>query len=161
MGVRAEAMASKFDERCRELTKVVEGLSEADWKKVTSAEKWPVGVVAHHVAMAYGSVADLVRVIAAGQAVPPRTMEMVHENNAKHAKEHANAGKAETLALLKANGAKAAGIVRGLGDAELDRSAPVLTGMPPFTAAQVIERILINHTDEHMGSIKATIGARQ
>ncbi len=147
MGARAEAMAGKFDERYRELSKLVEGLSEADWKKVTSAEKWPVGVVAHHLAMAYGSV-------------PPRTMEMVHENNAKHAKEHANAGKAETLTLLKANGVKVAGVVRGLGDAELDRSAPVLTGMPPFTTAQVIERILINHTDEHMGSIKATIGAK-
>ena len=160
MGARAEAMAGKFDERYRELSKLVEGLSEADWKKVTSAEKWPVGVVAHHLAVAYGSVADLVRVVAAGQAVPPRTMDMVHDNNARHAKEHAGTGKAETLALLKTNGAKAAGIVRGLGDAELDRSAAVLTGMPPFTAAQVIERILINHTDEHMGSMKATIGAK-
>jgi hypothetical protein len=160
MGARAEAIAGKFDERCRELNKVVGGLSDADWKKVTSAENWPVGVVAHHLAMAYGSVADLVRMIAKGQAVPPRTMDMVHENNAKHAKEHANTGKAETLALLKANSAKAAGIVRGLSDAELDRSAAVLTGMPPFTATQVIERILINHTDEHMGSIKSTIGAK-
>jgi hypothetical protein len=160
MGARAEAMAGKFDDRYRELSKLVEKLSDTDWKKVTAAEKWPVGVVAHHLAMAYGSVADLVRVVAAGQAVPPRTMDMIHEGNAKHAKEHANAGKAETLALLKANGAKAAGIVRGLGDAELDRSTPVLTGMPPFTTAQVIERILINHTDEHMGSIKATIGAK-
>jgi hypothetical protein len=160
MGARAEAIAGKFDERCRELNKVVGGLSDADWKKVTSAEKWPVGVVAHHLAMAYGSVADLVRMIAKGQAVPPRTMDMVHENNAKHAKEHANTGKAETLALLKANSAKAAGIIRGLSDDELDRSAAVLTGMPPFTATQVIERILINHTDEHMGSIKATIGAK-
>jgi hypothetical protein len=160
MGARAEAMAGKFDERYRELSKLVEGLSEADWKKVTSAEKWPVGVVAHHLAVAYGSVADLVRVVAAGQAVPPRTMDMVHDNNAKHAKEHAGTGKAETLALLKTNGAKAAGIVRGLSDAELDRSAAVLTGMPPFTATQVIERILINHTDEHMGSMKATIGAK-
>ena len=29
-----------------------------------------------------------------------------------------------------------------------------------MTTAQVIERILINHTDEHMGSIGATIGAK-
>jgi DinB family protein len=160
MAERAEAIAGKFDQRRSELNKVVEGLSDADWKKVTSAEKWPVGVVAHHLAMAYGSVADLVRVIAKGQAVPPRTMDMVHENNAKHAKEHANTGKAETLALLKSNGAKAAGIIRGLSDADLDRSATVVTGMPPFTATQVIERILINHTDEHMGSIKAAISAK-
>lgn len=160
MGARAEAMAGRFDEKCRELNKVVDGLSDTDWKKVTSAEKWPVGVVAHHLAMAFGSVPGLVRLVATGQTVPPRTMEMVHENNAKHAKEHAETGKAETLPLLKANAAKAAGVVRGLSDEELDRSATVLVGMPPFTATQVIERILINHVDEHLGSIKATIGAK-
>ena len=50
MGARAEQLAKKFDESCAEFNKVVEGLSDADWKKVTSAEKWPVGVVAHHLA---------------------------------------------------------------------------------------------------------------
>jgi len=160
MGARAEQLAKKFDESCAEFNKVVEGLSDADWKKETSAEKWSVGVVAHHVAEAHAGIGGLVHRIATAQPLPGLTMDMIHANNAKHAKEQANVTKAETLALLKANGEKSSALVRGLSDAELDRSASVLGGMPAITAAQAIEGILINHVHEHLGSIRATTGAK-
>jgi hypothetical protein len=34
----------------------------------------------------------------------------------------------------------------------------VFEGLPPMTAEQLVFRALINHTDEHYGSIKKTIG---
>jgi hypothetical protein len=160
MATRAEELARKFDESCGEMNKVVEGLSDADWKKVTSAEKWPVGVVAHHVAVSHEGISGLVQLVAKGQPLPAITMDMIHAGNTKHAKEQADVTKAETLALLKANGGKAGGIVRGLSDAELDRSASVLVDTPAMTAAQAIEAILINHVREHLGSIRATTGAK-
>ena len=160
MGARAEELARKFDESCREMNKVVEGLSEADWKKVTSAEQWSVGVVAHHAAEAHAGIAGLVEKVAKGQPLPGLTMDMIHANNARHAKEQAHVTKAETLALLKANGGQASAMVRGFSDAELDRSASLLGGMPAVTAAQAIEAVLINHVNEHLGSIKATTGAK-
>ena len=160
MGARAEQLASKFDQTCREINTAVERLNDAEWKKVTSAEKWTVGVVAHHVAQGHAGIGGIVEMVAKGQTVPPLTMDMIHEGNAKHAVEFASTTKAETLALLHTNGAKAAGIVRGLSDAELDRNGTVLVGVPPMTAAQAIEGILINHINEHLGSIRATVGAR-
>ena len=160
MATRAEELAKKFDETCSEMNKTVEGLSDADWKKVTSAEKWPVAVVAHHVAQAHDGISGLVQLVAKGQPLPALTMDMIHAGNATHAKEQANVTKAETVALLKSNGSKASGIVRGLSDAELDRSASVLVGMPAMTAAQAIEGIMINHVREHLGSIRATTGAK-
>ena len=160
MGARAEQLARRFDESCTEFNKVVESLSDAAWKKVTSAEKWAVGVVAHHVAEAHAGIGGLVHRVATAQPLPGLTMDMIHANNAKHAKEYANVTKAETLALLKANGDKTSALVRGLSDAELDRSASVLGGMPALTAAQAIEGILINHVHEHLGSIRATTGAK-
>ena len=160
MGARAEQLAKKFDESCGEFNKVVESLSDADWKKVTSAEKWPVGVVAHHVAEGHANIGGLIHLVAKAQPMPGLTMDMINANNAKHAKEQANVTKADALAVLKANGEKASGLVRGLSDAELDRSASVLAGMPSVTAAQAIEGILINHVHEHLGSIRATIGAK-
>jgi DinB superfamily len=160
MGARAEQLARKFDESCAEMNKIVEALSDADWKKVTSAEKWPVGVVAHHAAEGHAGIAGLVQRVAQGQPLPGLTMDMLNANNAKHAKEQANVTKAETLALLKANGRKASDIVRALSDAELDRSASMLAGMPAMTAAQAIEGILINHVHEHLGSIRATTGVK-
>ncbi len=160
MGTRSEELAKKFDASCGEMNKTVEALSDAEWKKVTSAEKWPVGVVAHHVALSHEGISGLVQLVAKGQPLPSLTMDMIHAGNAQHAKEQANVTKAETLALLKANGGKASGIVRGLSDAELDKSASVLVGMPAMTAAQAIEAILVNHVHEHLGSIRATTGAK-
>jgi len=160
MGTRAEELARKFDEASREMNRLVEGLSDADWKKVTSAEKWPVGVVAHHVAEGHANISGLVHLVAKAQPMPGLTMDMIHANNAAHAEAHADVTKAAALALLKANGEKASAVVRGLTDVELDRSASVLVGMPAMTAAQAIEGILINHVKEHLGSIRATTGAK-
>jgi len=158
MGAKGETFATQFEVKVKEATTLLEKLSDADWKKTTSAEKWTVGVVAHHVAQSHAGIAGLVDMVAKGKPLPHMTMDMIHEGNAKHAKEHANTTKAETLALSKENSAKAAGMVRGLSDEELERSAPLLGG-PPMTSAQVIEVILINHVNEHLGSIKATTGA--
>jgi carbon-monoxide dehydrogenase large subunit len=55
--------------------------------------------------------------------------------------------------------ATAAALVRGLSDAQLDRSGTVLTGMPPMSAEQITSGILINHIEEHLTSIRATVGA--
>lgn len=159
MGARAEALAKQFEGKAREATALLERLSDADWKKTTSSEKWPVGVVAHHMAGAHEVIAGLVKTIAAGKPAPNMSMETLHEMNAKHAREHANCTKTETLALHKKNAAAAAAVVRGLSDPELDRSGTVLTGMPAMTAAQLAERALIGHMDEHIGSIRATVGA--
>ena len=158
MGARSESLAKQFEGRAADMTAAIEQLTDADWKKVTSAEKWSVGVTAHHVAGAHEEIAGIVKAIAAGQSLPNFTMAMIDEMNAKHAIEHANCTKAETLALHKKDAAMAAAVVRGLSDAELDRSGTVLTGMPAMTTQQVIEGILINHIDEHLGSIRATVG---
>jgi hypothetical protein len=82
---------------------------------------------------------------------------MLNDMNAKHAQEHAHCTKAETLALHKKGAAAAVAIVRGLDDASLDRTATVLTGMPPMSAEQAAEGILLNHVDEHLKSIRAAI----
>ena len=116
--------------------------------------------MAHHVAQAHDGISGLVQLVAKGQPLPALTMDMIDAGNAQHAKEQANVTKAETLALLKSNGSKASGIVRGLSDAELDKSASVLVGTPAMTAAQAIEAILINHVHDHLGSIRATTGAK-
>ena len=88
------------------------------------------------------------------------TMEMIDQVNAEHARTFAACTKTETLELHRRNVALASGIVRGLSDVELDRTAAVLFGAPAMSAQQAIERLLINHINEHLGSIKATLGAR-
>jgi hypothetical protein len=79
--------------------------------------------------------------------------------NAKHAKEHANCTKGETIALHNKHAAAAAAVVRGLSDDQLAKSATVITGAPAMSAEQIVTGILINHIDDHYGSIRKTVGA--
>jgi DinB superfamily len=158
MGARADMLAKQFEAKADELTDTIEALSEADWKKVTTAEKWSVGVTAHHVAGSHEPIAGMLKAVASGQTLPPFTMDMLNEGNAKHAKEFAGCTKAETLSLQKKGVASASETVRGLADADLDRTGTLLTGMPAMSVQQIIEGILINHIQEHLGSIKATVG---
>ena len=158
MGAKSEALAKQYEAKVQEATGFLEKLSDADWKKTTAAEKWTVGVVAHHVAGGHEGIAGILKTVAGGQSIPNFTLDVLHEMNAKHAQEFVNASKADTVALHKKNAAAAAALVRGLSDADLERSGTVLTGMPAMTVEQIVTNILINHVDEHVKNIKAVIG---
>jgi len=157
MAAKGEALAKQFEVKAQEATTVLERLSDADWKKTTSAEKWTVGVVAHHMAGAHEAIAGIVKTVASGQSMPNFTMDMLHDMNAKHAQEHAKATKAETVALHKKSAAAAAAVLRGLSDADYAKSGTVIAGMPPMSAEQIVGGILLRHIEEHLGSIRATI----
>jgi hypothetical protein len=159
MAAKAEALAKQYEAKVQEATAVLERLSDADWKKTTSGEKWTVAVVAHHLAGAHEPIAGIVKTVASGQSLPGLTMEQLHDMNAAHAKEHAMCTKAETIALHKKGAAAAAAIVRGLSDAELARSGTVLGGMPPMSVERIVGDVRVGHITEHLGSIRATVGA--
>jgi hypothetical protein len=158
MGAKAEALAKKFEAKAQEATGVFEKLSDADWKKVTSAEKWSVGVTAHHIAGAHETIAGLIKTIADGKPGPNIPMDALHQMNAKHAQDFASCTKAETLELHRKGAAAAAALVRGLGDEQLARSGNVLQGAPAMSAEQLAGGLLCGHVDEHLGSIRATCG---
>jgi hypothetical protein len=159
MGARGDALAKKFEAKADEAAKVIEGISDAEWKKVTTSEKWSVGVVAHHIAVAHGIVGGLIKNVADGKADGPGIpMDAIHEMNAKHAKDFAGCTKSDTLATHRNGAATTAALVRGLDDAQLARSANVIAGMPAMSAEQLAGGLLCGHVDEHLGSIRATVG---
>jgi len=157
MGAKGEALAKQFEAKVQEATTVIEKLTDAEWKTVTAAEQWPVGVVAHHVATAHEGISRIVKTVASGQPMPHFTLDMLNQMNAQHAKEHAACTKSETLALHKKNAGAAAAIVRGLSDAELQKSGKVLADAPPINVEGIVTGILIHHIDEHVGSIRKTV----
>jgi hypothetical protein len=157
MAGRGEALAKKFEAKADEATAVFEKLSDADWKKVTTAEQWPVGVTAHHIASSHAGLSGVLKMLGDGKS-PSIPLDAIHAGNAKHAQEFANCTKAETIALHKKNAAAAAAIVRGLSDAQLDNKGVVLQGIPPMSAADLAGGLLCGHVDEHLNSIRATVG---
>jgi hypothetical protein len=158
MGAKGEALAKQFEAKAQEAATVLEKLSDVDWKKVTEAEKWPVGVTAHHLAGAYEQVPDIARALAAGQSFGNFTRKILDERNAQHAKDFAACTKEETLALHRKGTAKAASVVRGFSDEQLATRGVLFTDAPPMTVEQLIMGALITHTDEHYGSIRKTVG---
>ena len=159
MEQRSQALAERFEQVTRQLAATIERCSDAQWKTKTTGEQWSIGVVAHHIAQSNEAVAGIVKLIATGQSVPPLTMEMIHQGNAEHARQFANVGKDETLALLRKTAAAAAGTVRGLSAEQLARTAPVIGGAP-MSAEQMVERVLIGHVVGHHDSIQAAVGAK-
>lgn len=160
MGSKSEALARQFEAKAREAMAALEGLGEADWKKVTAAEQWSVGVTAHHFAGAMETIAGLLAAMAAGQLPPGFSLDRIDEMNAQHARDHADCTLAETIALHRKGAAAAAATIRGLSDDQLGKSAALMTGAPPMTVEQVITLGLLNHIDEHFGSIRRTVGHR-
>ena len=159
MTTKSEMLATRFEAKVRGATTVLERLSDADWKKTTTAEKWTVGVTAHHLALAFEAVSRIATGIASGQPRGQFTRAMLDDLNARHAEEHAACTKSETLPLFHKTAAAAASVVRGLGDAELAKSGIVFDDVPPMTAEQLITRGLIEHIEEHIGSIRKTVGS--
>jgi uncharacterized damage-inducible protein DinB len=155
MSERARTLAHQLEQANHSLIATIEGLSDAQWHAKTPGDGRSVGVVAHHVATSHKMVAGIAGAIAHGQPVPPITMEMIHQGNATHAAQHAHCTKAETLALLRQNGAAAVAAVRAFGDAELDRTATFPMGT--MSVAQVVERILTGHANDHHGTIKRAL----
>ena len=158
MGTKTEELARQFEAKSRDAMATLEKLGEADWTKVTEAEKWPVGVTAHHLASVLEPVSSMIKAVAARQAPGDLSMEMLDEMNARHARDFAGCTRAETIDLHRKGSATAAATIRGLSDAELAASGTVLKGLPPMTAEQLIAGGLLGHIDEHYGSIRKTVG---
>ena len=159
MGAKTEALARQFEDKARDAVTTLEKLGDADWKKVTAAEKWTVGVTAHHLAGGLEAVASIVTgLLSEGTSRGNFTRAMLDEMNAQHAKEHAHFTRTETIALFRKGAATASAVVRGLNDDQLAKSGTVFTDAPPMTAEQLIMLGLLGHIDDHMGSIRKTVG---
>jgi uncharacterized damage-inducible protein DinB len=158
MSERAQALAEQFEQANHEAIATVEGCSDEQWRRHVESENRSVGVVMHHVAIAHPVIAAWVTAAARGQDVGVERGR-IDQFNAQHAREQATCTKAETLDLLRRNGRAAARVVWDLDDSQLDSSSTVISGMPPMTAQQVIERILIDHVHDHLSTIQTAIGA--
>ncbi|HEY2995328.1 MAG TPA: DinB family protein [Methylomirabilota bacterium] len=156
---RSEALARRFEVKAQDALATLERLSDADWRRVTAAEQWTVGVTAHHLAGALERVCSLVKAMAAGQSLERFRLDTLDQRNAEHAREHADCTKAETLDLYRQGVAVAAATIRGLNDADLTRSGSLAPGRPPMTVEDLIGRGLLGHIDDHLGSIRKTVAS--
>ena len=155
MGERAQALADRFDSANRELISAVEQLTDAQWRARCEKEGWAVGVTAHHVGAWYDGTVWLIQAVAGGLKEAPMTAEQLHQANAQHGEEFANCTREETADLLRRDGAKVVEAIRALQDEQLDWKVKLHAG--EMTLQRAIEFLLIEHIEDHLGSIRAAI----
>jgi hypothetical protein len=158
MGQRAKELSERFMSFYNEVIAFVEKCSYENWEKVTSGEKWPVGVVARHIAAGHYGAFDIAKMIVDGKQLPELTMEAIDQGNAQHAKKHANCTKDEVLGILREKGSSIAEYVAGLDDADLDRTSNLALVGGTISAQQFLENIIIHSGTEHLTNMKSTAG---
>ena len=156
---RIEQLKAQFESLNADVITMTEGCTDEQWLTPSTAESWTVAALAHHVAIVNTGFAGMVERLAAGDTYTPNiSMDKIHDENATHAREFASVGKAEVLDELRSGGSAVVAALENLIDEDLDRHAGVFGGNP-LTVGQVFEYVVIGHTAEHCGSMKATLGA--
>jgi len=153
--------AKKLSERLRafadDVSAFVEGCSEKDWKKVCTAEEWPVGVTARHIGAGHFEAVDLARMIVSGRKLPEITMEQLAGMANEHARRNAECTKEEVLGVLRRNGNALVDYVAGLSDVELDRTGYLALAGGEVTAEQLMEMVILQSGGEHLAHMKAAV----
>jgi uncharacterized damage-inducible protein DinB len=157
MSEQIEQLNAQFRSLNDDVINAVEECTDEQWHSETAAENWTVAALAHHIATVNSGFAGMVERLAAGDTYTPNiSMDKIHEENAKHAREYASVGKTVVLDELRSGGSAVVAALEKLNDEDLDRHAGLFGGNP-LTVGQVFEYVVIGHTAEHCGSMKATL----
>lgn len=151
------ALAARFADFNQHLITFVEQCSPADWRKVTQAEKWAVGVTAHHIGATHYPLIDWVQMFVEGRPLPPITMAMVDELNRQHAETHANCTPAEVLEILQRDGDKALAYLSTLTDTDLERQGHFPIFGVDLSAGQLFSALFIDYAQQHLESMNVTV----
>jgi hypothetical protein len=157
MSKRTNALADRLEHGARALAAFASALTDAEWQTRVPGDGRKVGVIVHHVATVYPLEIQLAHAIAEGNPVGV-TCDVVHDMNARHAKENDAVTKDATLDLLRRNSAAAADAIRALSDEELNQAAPVsLNSDAPLTCQFMLEAHAIGHSYHHLARLRAVL----
>ena len=153
---RATALADDFVAANAEALEFARGCGARSWALTVPGEGWSVGVVLHHIAEGHAHAAHWLEDMARGEGVV-ETAEDIDRTNAAHAVRAEAVSPAETVALLVANGDLLEGAFRGLGDEDLDRTAPFGPAGGRRMATGDLAVVAARHTREHLAHVRSAV----
>ena len=154
MSERAAMLAAQFGEANAALVAAIESFSDGDWRVNVPGENWTVGVVAHHIVDSWPLITGWIESLSRGEEAV-YDHDAVDAHNAEHAREYAGCSQAEVAEAARRDGAAVARLVAALSDAQLD-TVGTFQGNPR-TPTQLIERVLVGHTNSHLGHIRSAL----
>lgn len=155
-----QTLTDRFAAFNQQLITFVAQCPAADWRKITKAEGWSVGVTAHHIAATHYPLIDWVQMLVEGRPLPLVTMAMVDELNRQHAEAHTNCTPAEVIDLLSRDGDKALAYLLTCTDAALERVGYFPVFETDLTAGQLFTAVFLDYAIAHLESMQATVQAQ-
>lgn len=128
----------------------VKGINHPKIRVGNEDEGRPVGVIVHHVA--HGYMTNRLRCLAWLKGEDPEPPGP--ETNRRHAEEHPNPDRGETLRFLKEQASELHAFIKSLSDSELAARGTFVNGST--TIDELIGRRVPFHIRWHHGSIQAT-----
>lgn len=147
------AMAEEIADANAEFIAFVESCSDKEWRAVCRAERWRIGVVAHHIVWGHERAADWINAIRNGIPIPgsPRAHDA---SNAIKAAQVAGISRDEVIFLARRNADRLVAVLRSLTDEDFERAVPF---GPARGRPLTIEGLGRSHLDRHLASIRATL----
>lgn len=158
MSKRAKELSLRLQAFTDEVVGFVQGCSDADWRKVCK-EDWTVGVTARHIGAGHFQAVGVVKMIVSGERLPEITMPQLIDMANEHARQHAGCTRKEVLEVLRQTGAALVGYVKGLSDADLDRTGHMALLGGTVSAQRLLEAVILGSGGEHLSSMKAALAA--
>lgn len=164
MSERVQELAREFDRSTDQLVTTIREMSDGDWEKITSAEGWPVANVAHHVAFYMDIEGEFVHRLANRKPTVALAPDAIDDLNDRMVAEHAGISKSEVLQAIAANRTLVREVFRNLTDEQLAIAYPGrsislrMSNDMTMTIDQITQRLIVGHVNNHLESIKTTIG---
>jgi hypothetical protein len=165
MRTHGAVLADELEAKLREIEDILRQASDAQWRAVCPAERWPVGLVAFHLALHMERPAGWIEGALAGK--PPYEFSYAETDalNAAVAGYGILPSKGFALGALAGAWSRMRAALHALTDADLERVALIDRsggGEAKVATVRGMMRVVMRRTDEHFASIRATIaGAAQ
>lgn len=159
MSARAQELARQFSDTLAEFVALIESVPDELWTAPLADEQRPIGVVAYHVGDAIGFELRILDAAARGKDTSI-TWDELDAVNARDALENAGVTRAQTLTLLRQNGALGTAAIVALTDEQLERVVTVEFMGDPLSVERLIEWLLIGHLRWHEPGIRGALAGR-
>jgi len=160
MANEVEVLVGRFHRANLAAIATITGCTEEQLLLACPVERCTVAALACHVADRNAVGAEWVRMILAGEPLPPLTRDLVEQVDALGFTRNAYRPKRDVLERLRRSGAEAAAVLGQLHDADWDRRSPfTLFGGPTVSIRELVTAMLIEEPESHLRSIRAAIAA--
>jgi hypothetical protein len=150
---RGAELAAGVMAAAAEVAEFVRGCDDRTWARSTTAECWPVGVVARHIAAGNQLIGGWIEATLAGEGVTVTAAE-VDAVNARNLGEWHGCTRDEVLAELGGIEALAA-LITALSEDDLERTAPFGPAGGRVVSALQLCEVAERHQRTHLESMRA------